>query len=392
MTKRRTIATIAAVIAVGSMLAQSPASYKESYDAWVRNGAGLERDASIARERLAVRTDRAAAEAVKYENARKAFFEEQRAQVLKAADRIQPLSLALDVPSDTASADFFAAQDAVLVKSISGFTNDPDDGIQRLRRALDKERNALAAAKSAIEARQFSAGAVHSAEDSVERATDAAADATKAIADNFEQAAQVAGGLAEAWPGYYRALSNGARGIVLSDVSPPFAARPTGPATAAGGGTSTDSRPSPTPLSPTPPPPAPRSPLPASSPATARPTALPLGRYTGTWEFLKGVSTFTGLPPRAFDVVVKIENGQVSGTVSAAFDVLPKADPAVELTFSGPMQPGKEQSFPLETAEGATGTVTLIPASAFNLLEVRFKLENAPGKVSEAGAILIKKL
>lgn len=381
MTKLRYIATMVAVIAVGSMLAQSPASYKESYDAWVRNGAGLERDASIARERLAVRTDRAAAEAVKYETARKAFFEEQRGQILKASDRLQPLSLALDVSSDEASADFFTAQDAVLDKSISGFKNDPDDGIQRLRRALDKERNALAAAKSAMEARQFSAGAVHSAEDSVERATETATDATRAIADNFEQAAQIAGGLAEAWPGYYRALSNGARGITLSDVSPPFAARPAGPATSA------EPRPSPTPREP-----APRAPVPAPAPATTRPTALPLGRYTGTWQFLKGVSTFTGLPPTAFDVDVKVENGQMSGTVSATFDVLPKADPGVKFTFSGPMQPGKEQSFRLETTEGATGTVTLTPASAFNLLEVRFKLENAPGKVAEAGAILIKKL
>ena len=69
--KRRVPVFILSLMAAGSLPAQSPPSYQEPYDAWIRNGAGLERDASVARERLAIRTDRAAAEAVKYENARK---------------------------------------------------------------------------------------------------------------------------------------------------------------------------------------------------------------------------------------------------------------------------------------------------------------------------------
>ncbi len=383
MMKLRAPVLLLSLLAVGSLPAQSPPSYQEPsyqepYDAWIRNAAGLERDASVARERLAIRTDRAAAEAVKYENARKALLEAQRAQILETANQLQPLSIALDVPSDSAATELFASQDAALAKSIGALANDPDEGIQRLRRALDKERNALAAAKSGVEARQSSTGAVKIANESVERAAKAAEDQIQAIADNFEESALSADRLADAWPGYYRALSSGARGVALSDVAPPFISRPSTPS-----GT-LDPLPAPTPV---------KTPQPTiATSSSRRPNSLPLTRYTGAWEFLKGVSTFTGVPPTAFDIEGKFENGQMSGTVSATFDVLPKKDPAVKFTFRGPMQEGREQSFPLQTAEGATGKVTLIPASAFNLLEVRFTLENAPGKVTEAGVILIKKL
>ena len=295
---------------------------------------------------------------------------------METANQLPRLSLALDDSTDTAATELFASQDAVLVKNIGALANDPDEGIQRLRRALDKERNALAAAKSGVEARQSSTRAVQIANDSVERAAKAAEDQIKAIADSFEEAALSASGLADAWPGYYRALSSGARGVALSDVAPPFVSRSAAPS-----GTS-DPLPAPA-----------RTPPPATAASSARPpNGLPLTRYSGAWEFLKGVSTFTGLPPTAFNVEVKIENGQMTGTVTATFDALPKTDPAVKFTFAGPMQAGREQSFPLQTAEGAAGKVTLIPASAFNLLEVRFTLENAPGKVAEAGVILIKKL
>ena len=383
MMKLRLPALILSLMAAGSLPAQSPPSYqeppyKEPYDAWVRYGAELERDASVAREKLAVRTDRAAAEATKYENARKELFDAQRAQILATSNQLPPLSLALDISSDSAATELFSAQDAALAKSIGALANDPDEGIQRLRRALDKERNALAAAKSGVEARQSSTGAVQIANDSVERAAKAAEDQIKAIADNFEESAASASGLADAWPGYYRALASGARGVALTDVAPPFVSRSAAPL-----GTS-NPLPAPTPAS------APQPTI--AAPAARPPNGLPLTRYTGAWEFLKGVSTFTGLPPTAFNVEVKIENGQMSGTVSATFDALPKTDPAVKFTFAGPMQAGREQSFPLQTAEGAAGKVTLIPASAFNLLEVRFTLENAPGKVAESGVILIKKL
>jgi hypothetical protein len=114
-------------------------------------------------------------------------------------------------------------------------------------------------------------------------------------------------------------------------------------------------------------------------------------RYTGDWEFLAGVSTYHGLPPISFNVFVQADGGQLSGTVSATFVVGTKADPAVQFTFSGPLQAGRYQAFPLKTPDGATGKVELIPGNAFNLLEVNFNLDGAPGKVTESDVILVKK-
>jgi hypothetical protein len=364
-----------------ALLAQAPEDYKTPYDDWARNGARLERDAETARERLAARTDLAASDAARYETARQAFFEAQRARLVDAADRIQPLALPLETPADGATKELIATADAGLTKSIAALASDPDEGIQRLRRALDKERNALAAIKLAMDARGSAGGATKSADDSVQRAAQAADEQLKTLAASFGQSASGAARLAEAWRAYYRALANGARGISNADAEPVSGLRTRPPAPAgAPDPASSPSRSAATPPS-------------APVPAVRTANGLPLPRYTGAWEYLKGVSTFTkGLPPTMFDVVVKFENGQLSGTVSAAFDVLPKADPSVNFTFVGPMQAEREQSFPLETAEGVKGQVQLIPTSVFNLLEVRFTLENAAGKVSESDVVLIKKL
>jgi hypothetical protein len=369
MKRLRSWPPILALIMACALPAQSPENYKTPYDDWVRNAARLERDALLARDRLAVRTDLAAANAAKYETARKAFFDAQGAQMKAAAGRIAPLSPVLESSADDVAKDYVSAQDAVLAKSIGTFANDPDEGIQRLRRALDKERNALAAVHSTMESRVTATDAVRFANDAVQRAAASADEQIQKISDSFTESAREASALAEAWPVYYRALSNGARGISSPGPAP----------------VSTNRAPSGQPSSTTP------QSAPSASPRVI--SAVPLARYTGAWEYLKGVSTFTkGLPPTMFNVVVKFENGQLSGTVSAAFDVLPNADPSVNFTFFGPLDPGREQSFPLETAEGAKGRVDLIPASAFNLLEVHFKLENARGKVAEADVVLIKKL
>jgi hypothetical protein len=372
---------ILSAIFAAALPAQAPEDYKTPYADWTRDGARLERDAETARERLAARTDRAASDAARYETARQAFFDGQRAQLTDAASRFQPLPLPLETPADGASREWIDTQDAVLAKSIAAFASDPDDGIQRLRRALDKERNTLAAIQSAMDARDSAGGAVKTADDSVQRAAKAADEQVKTLADSFEHSAADAAHLADAWRAYYRALANGARGISNGDAVPLSALRPLSPAPARA--------PEPAASSPSGPSARPSAPAPAVRPANG----LPLARYTGAWEYLKGVSTFTkGLPPTMFDVVVKFEDGQLTGTLSAKFDVLPKADPSVQFAFSGPMQAEREQSFPLKTAEGAQGKVELIPTGTFNLLEVRFTLENARGKVAESDVVLIKKL
>jgi hypothetical protein len=116
-----------------------------------------------------------------------------------------------------------------------------------------------------------------------------------------------------------------------------------------------------------------------------------MSRYTGSWTFLPGVSTYHGLPPVSFDVFVREDGGQIFGTVNARFIVGLNADPNVRFDFSGPMQASRYQSFPLKTAEGAKGTLELIPGNAFNLLEVNYTLDGAPGKVPESDVILVKR-
>ena len=118
---------------------------------------------------------------------------------------------------------------------------------------------------------------------------------------------------------------------------------------------------------------------------------MPISRYTGSWNFLPGVSTYHGVPPISFDVIVREEGGQFFGTLNARFIVAGKTDPVVRFDFSGPIQTARYQSFPLQTAEGGKGTIELIPGNAFNLLEVNYTLEGAPGKVRESDVILVKR-
>jgi hypothetical protein len=92
-----------------------------------------------------------------------------------------------------------------------------------------------------------------------------------------------------------------------------------------------------------------------------------------------------------FDVIVKVDGGQLQGIVSAAFIVGRSREPAVRFTFNGPLQATRNQVFSLKTAEGTTGTVELIPGPAFNLLEVKFHLDDAPRKVSVSDVMLLKK-
>ena len=72
---------------------------------------------------------------------------------------------------------------------------------------------------------------------------------------------------------------------------------------------------------------------------------VPLARYTGSWGWTQGVSTYSGEPPTMFDVIVKVDNGQVQGMVSAAFIVGRTREPSVRFTFNGQFRPRAIRSF-----------------------------------------------
>jgi hypothetical protein len=407
---KRGLVVVLCGIAAATLPAQSPDAYQDAYPqayaAWLKSSAGLERDAAKAGEMLAVRTDAAAADAVKLHNARRALFEAQRAEVAGASSVFAAIQMPAEVQSSKIAAQFFSSQDAMLANNISTFAGDPDEGIQKLKQALEKERAALAGLKSAVEARETAANGAKLANDAAERARQSLDERTKTITASLDQAAGDAGRMAEAWPNYYRSLASGARGfgasgaeIGTSEVrgnggtggangaAQVATVRPA--ATAAGSPAAVVAPAQGAPSGAT----APGSGSASNTTAAGRPP-VPLARYTGAWGFNPSVSTFQGNQPTMFDLIVKIEGEQndiLSGILSAKFIVSTGSDDAVKFNFSGTLQATRNQTFPVKTPEGAMGTIELIPGSAFNLLEVKFHYEGAPWKVSSADVVLLKK-
>jgi len=397
--------------ATGCLWAQSPDAYREAYAAWQSASANLEVDAAKAGELLAVKTDAASPAAVKYEQARKAFFQAQGAPLKEAAQRLQPMQMPADSSATKAADDMVATEEPALAKNITVLGNDPDEGIRQLRQALEKERAALLAVRDAAAARKAAAAAAQTAAAAAEHARMGATENTNAIAANFQQSADAEAKMIAAWPAYYRSLAEGARGksaaATVSSIAPARVARP-----AAANSSSANTAPpaSVPPRSPAPNQPAsPRASAPViANPVIANPVVanaasgapaaaasvqppVPLARYTGSWGWTQGVSNYSGEPPTMFDVIVKVDNGQVQGIVSAAFLVGRTREPSVRFTFNGPLQATRNQVFSLKTNDGITGTVELIPGPAFNLLEVKFNLDAAPRKVSTSDVTLLKK-
>jgi len=352
-------------VAAAILGGQTRDAYEQPYRDWRELDPNLERNAGKAGDALTPRAEKVAAAAGKYVAARKVFYDAQRATLTQALDALQPFELPVETEAAKTAESYLSVQETSLTSSISVFGSDPDRGIQQLRQALEKERAALVALRSAIKSRETAADAAKQTSQSAERARNGAADQIKAIAASFEQSSQDAAQLAEAWPAYYRALATGARGPGVGDTTPAPAIRPSSSAPSA----------------------------PPSVPATTGRvnSAVPISRYIGSWSFLPGVSKYHGLPPISFDVFVREEGGQFFGTVNARFIVTGSADPAVRFDFSGPLQAARYQAFPLQTSEGAKGTVELIPGNAFNLLEVNYALDGAPAKVRESDVILVKR-
>jgi hypothetical protein len=353
-----------------SLFAQSREAYQQAYRDWRASDPSLERDAAKAGDALTPRAEKAAAEAGKFVAARKAFYDAQRDDLAQSLKTLHPLELPKDIESAKTAEAALANQEASVATSIEVFANDPDKGIQQLRQALEREDEALTAVQTAISTRKTATDAVKQANEAAERARGIAAEQMKTISASFSESGQTIGPLAEAWPSYYRALASGARGVGAAEAMPGPVIRPA------------DATPSTT-LAP---------PTPVAPGGTGRVvTAVPISRYTGLWNFLPGVSTYHGMAPVSFEVLIKEEGGQISGSVNAQFIIFGSGDPNIRFNFSGPMQASRYQAFALKTPDGIQGKVELIPGNAFNLLEINYTLEGAPGKVRESDVILVKR-
>jgi len=206
----------------------------------------------------------------------------------------------------------------------------------------------------------------------------------QALAAGLEQSALQTAEVGTLWASYYRALSDGARAEARESAAPPNAvppARPINPAPANPGGG--------------PPitgnlPPVNGNTAPQRAPQI---TPLPLSRYTGAWVYPTSGAQYHGTPPSFVDLVVREEEGRFRGTLFARFE-LPQngpVEPTLRFDFEGPLQKTRNQVFPLETSEGAKGTVELIPGPAFNLLEISFSTEGSAKTVRQGNFLLIKK-
>ncbi len=102
------------------------------------------------------------------------------------------------------------------------------------------------------------------------------------------------------------------------------------------------------------------------------------------------------MQPESADLVVREENGQASGTLTARFR-LPAGstdNPGVHFDFAGAFGSARMQRFAVTTSTGATGALELIPGPAFNLLEVNFsigdKSDDKPGMIRQGNFLLVK--
>jgi hypothetical protein len=119
---------------------------------------------------------------------------------------------------------------------------------------------------------------------------------------------------------------------------------------------------------------------------------VPLVRYVGAWTYPTLGAHYHGAQPQSADLVVREQNGQASGSLSARFRLPPGStdNPVVHFDFSGPFGSARAQRFAVTSASGATGTLELIPGPAFNLLELNFNLNDKPGLIHQGNFLLIK--
>ena len=363
-----------AMTGVLCLFAQSGPSrddYRAAYKSWRETDPGLERDAGTAGEALAPRTAKAAGVAAAFDAARGAFIRdlsERQTDNLQwlLENEVQP------VPDLSPAPDLIRFTDreiAIVGTSVSAFANHPDRAIQQLRQAYQREQAALEALRAAVTDRQRAE----------ERATQAAMAAEQARAKALEQYPFLASALtqsagfmnqeAAAWAAYYPALAEASR-LASSTPAPPVSS------VSASNGQGDSAR--------------------AIAPADLAPrapsiTSLPLSRYVGVWGF-QAESKFFGPEPEFVDVAVHEENGHATGTLYARFKLPPGStgDAVLRFSFSGEFTAARNQTFALETSDGAMGSIDLIPGGPFNVLEVNFNTEVKAGKIHQGDVLLVK--
>lgn len=351
-----------ALIAALCLAQRSRDDYRAAYRAWREADPNLEQEAVEGDAPIGQRADRLAAAAVKFGGARKVFLEDVAEDQAHQVSWLEGAALGPESPaiSTTSEAQFVTAETAAVTRTIDTFSSDPDKGIQKLKQALERERATLDALNVAIAERSKPAQAVHALTETIEQARGKALDQSQVMLAGLKDAATGTMHESAAWAEYYRKIGEGAQGpaVPITEVPPGVEA------------------------------------VTVNNPVPAPPTVtpLPLARYVGEWRSPPTDAVFHGAEPDSIAVVIRADQGQAAGTFVGRFKVAPgsNVDPMLRFDFSGDFQSTPNQVFNLVTKEGVKGKVEIIPGSAFNLLEVKFKTEPNPGKLDEADVVLVK--
>lgn len=330
-------------------------AYREAYRAWREADPKLEADASSAGAALSSRTPKDADLAAAYYTA--------HAEALRklAADRtadfewlrdnaLRPLPDLAPVPDEMRFAN---SEITALTAGASTLSNDKDPAIQRLVQAFQSETAALEDLKASVTEREQTENEAIKIVTAAEQSRATAASHLLSLSAALTQAAESMNHESAAWAGYYSKLATSA---AEAAATPPPAAEPT---------------------------PAPPSPARAITP-------LPLSRYVGSWSYQAG-DMYHGAEPQAVEVTVKEENGHASGTFSGRFKPADgtSGETVVKFEFSGDFRNTRNQTFALQTSDGAMGKVELAPGGPLNVLEVIFEIEG-PNGVQQSGITLVK--
>ena len=370
-------ALAAASMLVLAAFAQAPPdsseAQQEAYRQWRAADPNLERDAASAGATLGARADKVAAEAAKYFSLRKDYLEGRAADARRGASLLEPINVAADALPNLDR--FLSAQDTILKSTIDTVARDPDRAIQQLRASLERERAAMAAIGTALKDSEKSQEAVAQTGRMAEDARAKASEGYRKLATSFQESGELADKSAGAWAAYYRALSDAARGATAPVTS-------SGPALPLAGREPAAVEPA-----------KPADSNVAPAPAAHLAPPLPLVRYVGAWTYPTMGAHYHGLQPASAELVVREENGQASGTLTARFRLPPGStdNPAVRFDFAGTFGSARAQKFALTAASEVTGTLELIPGPAFNLLEVNFNIDDKPGMIRQGNFLLIKK-
>jgi hypothetical protein len=382
MSKEAMKAPVAGLVAgfalVVTAFAQAPPqgssdAQQEAYRHWRETDPNLESDAISAGATLGARADKVAAAAAKYFSLRKDYLEGRAADARRGVSFLESVNISPEAPPNLDR--FLNSQDTILKSTIDTIARDPDRAIQQLRASLERERAAIAAIGTVLKDSQKSQEAAAQSSRAAEQTRAKASDEYQKLTASLQESGQLADKSGAAWAAYYRALSDAARGA----RAPVTSAGPALPSTAR------------EPAAVEPGKPAALNAVPAPGVRTLPP--LPLARYVGAWTYPTMGAHYHGMQPESADLVVREENGQASGTLTARFR-LPAGsadNPVVRFDFAGAFGGTRAQRFAITNASGAAGTLELIPGPAFNLLEVNFNTGDKPGMIRQGNFLLIKK-